>query len=51
MKIFSIAGSNNHAIAEVDPATQIEKKLIKLFLYKLSSVVIKQCFKYIAFSF
>ena len=30
MKIFSIAGSNNHAIAEVDPATQIEKKTDKI---------------------
>ena len=27
INIFSIAGSSNQAIAEVDPATQIEKKI------------------------
>ena len=34
MNSFLIAGSNNHAIADVLPATNIEKKADKIILFK-----------------
>ena len=34
MNIFLIAGSNNQAIADVLPATSIEKKADKIILFK-----------------